>query len=62
MEQSYYLLGMKQMGWVTKTGQYSTDIKTAATFGRTAAFARARAHKANSNILVPVLVEDMDAI
>lgn len=62
MEQSVYLLGVKQSAWVTATGQYSTDIKTAQVFGLDEGLARCRKHKAASNLLVPVPVEWMDAI
>lgn len=57
-----YLLGVKQMAWVTSTGQYSTDIKTAQVFDLNAAIERCKKHKAASNLLVPVPVEWMNAI
>ncbi len=62
MEQLVYLFGAKQGGWVTPTGQYSTDIKTAATFGLSEALERCKKHKAASNILLPVDVNWMNAI
>lgn len=55
----YYLLGMKQSGWVTRTGQYSTDIADAKTFTRDEALAQAARHKTSSNILIPVCKEDL---
>lgn len=55
----YYLAGLKQSAWVTKTGQYSTDIKSAATFTREEALERCAKHKAASNILLPVRIEDI---
>ena len=62
MEQLVYLFGAKQMGWATTTGQYSTDLKEAATFGLSEALARCKKHKAASNILLPVSVDWMDSI
>lgn len=58
----YYLLGMKQSAWLTTTGQYNTDRKQAQVFDRETAFARAARHKEASNILIPVRVEDMEAL
>ena len=57
-----YLLGVKQMAWVTSTGQYSTDIKAAQVFDLDEALARCRKHKAASNLLIPVSVDWMNAI
>lgn len=62
MDQLVYLFGAKQAGWATTTGQYSTDIKQAATFGLQEALQRCRQHKAASNILIPVSVNWMNAI
>jgi len=62
MEQAVYLAGLKQGAWVTKTGQYSTDITQARTFGLTEALDRCRQHKAAGNVLIPVPVNWMDAI
>lgn len=58
----YLLLGMKQAGWVTNTGQYSTDIKDAAVLSEGAAYKMLRRHKEAGNILIPVRQEDMQAI
>ena len=58
----YYLLGVKQSAWVTRTGQYSTDIKEAQQFDRDSALVRCRTHRGAANILVPVLIADMEAI
>lgn len=57
-----YLLGVKQMAWVTATGQYSTDIKAAQMFALDEGLARCRKHKTASNLLVPVSVDWMNAI
>ena len=62
MEQLYYLAGLKQGGWLSKTSQYTTDLSQAATFGRTEALARARKHRSASNILLPVEVNMMQVI
>lgn len=55
----YHLLGMKQSGWLTKTGQYSSDVTAAASYTREAALTLARRHKSAANILIPVRQEDI---
>lgn len=55
----YLLAGLKQGGWLTKTGQYSTDVSDAAVFDRDEALLRARKHKAASNTLLLVRQEDI---
>lgn len=59
MEPECYLLGMRQAGWLTVTGQYSTDIKDARKVGYGEALKIAARHKEASNILIPVRVEDV---
>ena len=58
----YYLVGLRQGAWMTKTGQYSTDRKQARQVSWDEAIDLCRRHKAASNILVPVLVADMELI
>lgn len=55
----YLLAGLKQGGWLTKTGQYSTDISQAAVFNREEALMRARRHKEASNVLLLVRQDDI---
>ncbi len=55
----FYLLGMKQSGWLSKTGQYSSSLADAAIFPSDEAFLRIKKHREASNILIPVRVEDM---
>lgn len=55
----YYLLGMKQAGWLTRTSQYSTDLSQAAKFEREDAFALIKRHREAGKALIPVRVEDM---
>lgn len=59
---AYYLAGLRQSAWLTKTGQYSTDIREAARFTREEAIARAKRHKESSNILLPVHSSIMEEI
>lgn len=58
----YYLASLKLSGWLSRTSQYTTDIKEAKQFTRDEALAMASRHKSASNVLVPVRVEDMEAI
>jgi hypothetical protein len=55
----YLLVGLKQSGWLTKSGQYSTDRNDAAVFDRDEALARVAKHRGASNILIPVRQEDL---
>lgn len=60
MEPKAYLAGLKQSAWLTKTGQYSTDIKSAMILPLGEALARCRLHRTASNILIPVPVDWME--
>lgn len=55
----YLLAGLKQGGWLTKTGQYSTDITAAKRMDRDEALATVARHNEAANILVPVREEDL---
>lgn len=57
-----YLAGLKQSAWLTRTGQYSTDISSALRLPLEEALERCRVHKSASNILIPVPVEWMQRI
>lgn len=62
MEPLVYLAGLKQGAWLTKTGQYSTDLASASTYSLSNALIIAKRHKEASNILLPVSVDWMKAI
>lgn len=62
MDDIYYLASLKLSGWLTKTGQYSSDIKSAQEYTREAALATASRHRSNHHILVPVRKRDMEEI
>lgn len=62
MEDTYYLVGLKQSAWLTTTGQYSTDRTAAAKFSFDDAIARCRRHKEAGNILAPVNTQHMDLV
>jgi len=55
----YLLAGLKQGGWLTKTGQYSTDLSAAKRMSRDEALATIARHNEASNILIPVREEDL---
>jgi hypothetical protein len=55
----YLLLGLKQSAWLTKTGQYSTDIAEARRLPRDEAVTIAKRHKEASNTLILVAEADI---
>lgn len=60
MEQLYYLLSIRNQGWLTNAGTYSSDVEQAATFGRAEAIATAKRHTDFRGLgLVPVSVDDV---
>lgn len=62
MENPYYLASLKLSGWLSKTGQYTTDIKEARLFNHMEALEFSRKHKEAGRVLVPVAKADMDWI
>lgn len=57
----YHLAGLRQSGWLTRSGQFSTDVEQAETFTREEAIARAIRAK-GVHVLIPVRKEDLAAI
>lgn len=60
--EEFYLLGMKQGGWLTQSAQYSTSLPDAAKFTARDAISRCRLHRAASNTLIPVPVSMMEKL
>jgi hypothetical protein len=55
----YYLASLKLSGWMSKTGQYTTDIKDAREFTRAEALAMVARQRGGGNVIVPVCKEDL---
>lgn len=58
----YYLASLKLSGWLSRTSQYTTDVKEARKFTLDDALALARKHKEAGRLLVPVLVAHVEAL
>lgn len=62
MDNPYYIASLRLSGWMSKTGQYTTDLKDAREFDHMSALIMAQKQRAGGNIVVPVCKADMDFI
>jgi hypothetical protein len=58
-DDTYYLASLKLSAWMSKTGQYTSDITQARELTYPEAIAVAKRHKQASAILVPVAASAM---
>jgi hypothetical protein len=59
---TYYLASLRLSGWMSKTGQYTSDITQAREFNHMEALTMAKRQKDGGNNVVPVEKADMDFI
>lgn len=62
MGETYYLANLKFSGWLSRTGQVTTDLAEAKTFTADEAIAACKKHKEAGKLLVPVPTGMMDRI
>jgi hypothetical protein len=60
MMDTYYIASLKLSGWMSKTGQYTTDLKDAREFDRMEALIMVKKQRNGGNVVVPVRKEDME--